>query len=62
MKQINIVIEMVIGRLLTAKVIVDKGRPKLAYFTSLNLCKYSQIPKSSLRIASIPNRIKTNHH
>ena len=53
---------MVIGRLLTAKVIVDKGRPKLAYFTSLNLCKYSQIPKSSLRIASIPNRTKTNHH
>ena len=32
------------------------------YFTSLKLCKCSQIPHSLPRIVSTPNRTKTNHH
>ena len=32
------------------------------HFTSLELCKCSQIPRPSPRVASTPNRTKTNHH
>ena len=32
------------------------------HFTSLKLCKCSEIPDISTRVASTPGRTKTNHH